>query len=194
MATYTPVLNSGPSNPQNLFGTNPTPVNSGLATIPGATIPGFSNLNRGATNAIASNLGGLPSPAVAQRANAYFGASSGMPGSDFVRNRGFDLYGQQADQYRQRGIDDFLKLISTYSGTLMPTAGQNIQAREFNATQDFNNRQALADEYNRQGQNNLDALKWGVGRPWNSRNNGDTYDRLNNRVGNETRFNRGIFI
>jgi len=100
-------------------------------TILNSAIPGFSNLSASGSGIVKNLMGGLPSAGPAQRANAYFGAASGMPGSDFIRNRGFDLYGQQAEQYKQRGFDDFLKLLSGYSGTVAPTVGESIQEDQF---------------------------------------------------------------
>jgi hypothetical protein len=53
-----------------------------------------------------------------------------MGGSDFVRNRGYDLYGEKSEGYKQRGFDDFLKLLSGYSGTVMPTTGEQLQREQ----------------------------------------------------------------
>ena len=96
-----------------------------------SAIPGFSTLSSSGSGIVKNLMGGLPSAAPTQRANAYFGTTSGMPGSDFIRNRGFDLYGQQAESYKQRGFDDFLKLLSGVSGTVAPTTGQSIQQQQF---------------------------------------------------------------
>jgi len=90
---------------------------------------------------------GLPSAGPTQRANAYFGATSGMPGSDFVRNRGFDLYGEKSEGYKQRGFDDFLQLLRGVSGTIAPTTGEQIQDQQYN--QNLQQRQI---EGNRQAQ------------------------------------------
>jgi hypothetical protein len=102
--------------------------------ILGNAIPGLDNLSSGASGVVNNLLGGMPSPSTARKANAYFGTASGMPGSDFVRNRGFDLYGQQADQYRQRGFDDFLNLLKGASGTIAPTPGEQAQNQQFGQT------------------------------------------------------------
>lgn len=114
------------------------------ATVNSA-IPSFPQLNTAATNNISAMLSGLPSTSTARRANAFFGQQSGMPGSDFVRNRGFDLYNTQADQYQQQGFDNFLKMLAGYSGTVMPTTAQQIDQDQFAQTMDFRNRQAAAD-------------------------------------------------
>lgn len=121
-----------------------TPPTSGTANaLPGA-VPGFNNLSTSASGIISNLMGGLPSAAPTQRANAYFGTGSGMPGSDFVRNRGFDLYGQEAESRKQRGFDDFLKLLQGYSGTVAPTTGQQLQSEQFNANLASQERQADA--------------------------------------------------
>jgi hypothetical protein len=67
-----------------------------------------------------------------------------MGNSDFVRNRGFDLYGKEAEANKQRGFDDFLKLLSGYSGTVMPTAGQQQQGSQFDRNLQFQRENAQA--------------------------------------------------
>lgn len=83
-------------------------------------IPGMEELTRSATSNIGNLLKGLPSADIARTANAYFGIQSGMPGSEFVRNRGFDLYGQMGEERRGRGLNDYVSLINA----LAPTALQ----------------------------------------------------------------------
>lgn len=105
-------------------------------------IPGFDNLTSSATGIIQNLLGGVASPDIARAQNANFGAESGLaPDSPFLANRGFDLYGQQAETRKQSGIDNLLKLLAGYSGTVVPTTGQQIQSGQFQ--QEFNERQRL---------------------------------------------------
>lgn len=99
--------------------------------ILGNVIPGLDNLTAGASGVVNNLLGGLPSTSTARRANAFYGGRSGMPSSDFVRNRGFDLYNEQADKYQQRGFDDFLQLLRGTSGTIAPTTGEQLQSNQF---------------------------------------------------------------
>jgi len=99
--------------------------------ILGNAIPGLDNLTAGASGVVNNLLGGLPSTSTARRANAFYGGRSGMPSSDFVRNRGFDLYNEQADKYQQRGFDDFLALLRGTSGTIAPTTGEQLQSNQF---------------------------------------------------------------
>lgn len=87
-------------------------------------MPGFSKNLSTASGNINELLTGLPSPALARNAAAYYGVQSGMPGSEYVRNKGFDLYNTQANEMRQRGQDDLLKLLGTVSGTAVATPGQ----------------------------------------------------------------------
>ena len=110
-------------------------ANSG---IPGDTsgylnqvLPGFSGASSSAMGVINNLLNGLPSVDATRQSNAYFGAGSGMPGSDFVRNRGYDLYGQKAQANQQTGLQDLLSTIGGYSGTVVPTAGQSLQNTQF---------------------------------------------------------------
>ena len=94
-------------------------------------IPGLSGLTNSATGIINSALNGLPSPSESRLQNAYFGAGSGLdPTSDFLRNRGYDLYGAKANQRQQQGLANLLSLVGTYSGTVAPTPGQELQDKQ----------------------------------------------------------------
>ncbi len=55
------------------------------------------------------------------------------PTSDFLRNRGFDLYRREGDKRKQTGLQDLLSLIGGYSGTVAPTPGQQIGQQESQA-------------------------------------------------------------
>lgn len=111
-----------------------------------AAIPGFNGLTSGASDIISNLLKGLPSADPAKRAGAFFGAASGMPGSDFVRNRSFDLYGEQAEERKQRGINDLMSLIQNYSGTIVPTAGQQIQQNQADRDSEYRMGRAAIDD------------------------------------------------
>lgn len=114
-------------------------------------IPGFGGLTRSATDIIGNLLNGLPSPSLARRENAYFGAASGLgssntdPTHDFLRNRGFDLYGQKAEERQQTGLKDLLSLLSGYSGSVVPTTGQALQNDQFNQEFGWKQNQGLID-------------------------------------------------
>jgi parvulin-like peptidyl-prolyl isomerase len=148
-----------------------------------SAIPSFPQLNTAATNNISAMLSGLPSTSTARRANAFFGQQSGMPGSDFVRNRGFDLYNTQADQYQQQGFDNFLKMLAGYSGTVAPTFGQQIDQDQFAQTMDFRERQAEADRALQRAAQSRADLQAGIGRLWNTDERGNEYDITGRRVG-----------
>lgn len=122
----------------------PTAATPNFQAIIENAIPGFGGMTTGASGIVNSLMQGMPSAAPTQRANAYFGVGSGMPGSDFVRNRGFDLYGQEAEAHKQRGFDNFLKMIGAYSGTVAPNTGQSLQASQEAARLASQNRQADA--------------------------------------------------
>jgi hypothetical protein len=135
----------------------PKPIVPPTSTIPGTTdtwntlntiIPGLTNLTKSGSDVISNMLQGLPSPSQTKTSNAYFGIGSGVPGSDFIRNRGYDLYNQQAQQRQQTGLQDLSGFLGTYSN-LVPSPGQNLStslgyaqlgqsADEFNAQQAFN--------------------------------------------------------
>lgn len=126
-----------------------------MSGIVNNAIPGFNGLSGSATGIIGNLMGGLPSAAPTQRSNAYFGVNSGMPGSDFVRNRGFDLYGEQAQQNQQRGFDDFLKLLQGYSGTVMPTQAEQIGQNQFAQNLSQKQYEFNTGQYNTQRQINM---------------------------------------
>lgn len=134
----------------------------------GNAIPGLPGLTSSATNIISSALNGIPSPSESRLQNAWFGAGSGLdPTSDFLRNRGYDLYRGKAQQNQQRGIQDLLALVGGYSGTVVPTPGQELGAQQqaadrgqrgaqFNATMGFER-----EQYNKQ----LQLLQQYLGNP-----------------------------
>jgi hypothetical protein len=187
----TPTYTAGREYPMfNLPGK--TPGIGGSVSAMG--VPGFNRLSSTATGNIQNLLSGVPSAAPTQRANAYFGASSGMPGSDFVRNRGFDLYGEKSEDYKQRGLQDFLSLLQGYSGTVMPTAGQQLETQQFNANLGNRQREFDVNQANQQQAQNFNELQWGKDRPWNTTSTGDILDRTNKRLGYGAKYDRGILI
>ncbi len=113
-----------------------------------------------------------------------------MPGSDFVRNRGYDLYGEKADKYQQEGLDNFLKLLSGYSGTVMPTAGQQIETQQFNANLANRGREFDINEAGQQQQQAFNEMKAGRGVPWDSSARGDVTDRFGAKLGYDTNLDR----
>jgi hypothetical protein len=142
--------------------TKPNPTNPALPTVPGMpittpgttvgqlsqVIPGLPGLTQSATDVIGNMLKGQPSPSATQTANAYFGVGAGVPGSEFIRNRGFDIYGQQAQQRQQQGLQDLSGFLGTYS-PMVATPGEIMSNQlgyaqlgqsgaEFNASQAFN--------------------------------------------------------
>lgn len=104
------------------------------------SIPGFSGLTSSATSIINNLLSGGASTGPSQNAAAKFGVKTGMPGSGVSNAFGYDLHNKRGDEMRQRGIDDLLKLVTGYSGTVAPTAGQ--QMEEARSIQDLNHRAA----------------------------------------------------
>lgn len=103
------------------------------ATNPLATvIPGLDDTLATASGNIDELLSGNVSPSIARNASAYMGVASGMPGSEFVRNRGFDLYNTQGNAMKRQGLGDLLSLLQGVSGTVAPTTGQSLQNEQFN--------------------------------------------------------------
>lgn len=138
---YQPILDQLLNRGTQNASTNVSPVPS-TSSILGNFVPGMQGLTSGASNVISNLLQGQPSPNMARRANAYFGASSGMPNSDFVRNRGFDLYNQESDQRQQRGVQDFLSLLSGFT----PLTGQQNESNRFNQNLAYQDRRAAVNE------------------------------------------------
>lgn len=114
---------------------NPATSNTGSPTI-SQSIPGLEGLSATASGNIEDLLSGLPSAPWARTQNAYWGAGAGQPGGGevgtFIGNRGADLYHQQAQQNRQQGFDDLMKMVQGYSGTVASTPGQIQQEGQFN--------------------------------------------------------------
>lgn len=112
----------------------PTSTATGSPTI-SAAIPGLNDLSQTASGNIQDLLSGLPSASWARTTNAYWGAGAGQPNpggaGTFAGNRGADLYHLQANQNQQQGLDDLLKMVQGYSGTVASTPGQIQQGGQF---------------------------------------------------------------
>lgn len=147
-------------SPSSVRPTNSNAPGSGILSA----LPGLPGLTKSSTDIISNLLNGLPSVDQARQSNAYFGAASGLdPTSDFLRNRGYDLYGQKAEQRKQTGLQDLLALIGGYSGTVAPTPGQEIGQQESQA--DRAQRAAEAAAQNALGNRQQDFTEnsyWGI--------------------------------
>lgn len=121
-------------------------------------IPNLPQATQKASSNIMDLLNGSPNPGLAQNASAYYGVTSGMPGSDYVRNRGFDLYNTQADQRRQQGLQGLLSLLGGVSGTATLTPGEQQQNSQFNKT--FGLQQQQLGQQQSQFNQNLAFQKW----------------------------------
>ena len=88
------------------------------------SIPGFSGLTSSATSIINNLLNGGASTGPSQNATAKYGVRTGMPGSGVSNAFGYDLHNKRGDEMRQRGVDNLLKLVTGYSGTVAPTPGE----------------------------------------------------------------------
>jgi hypothetical protein len=110
-------------------------------------IPGFSGLSGQASSVIGNLLNGTPSPSTTRQAAATFGNANGLgTGSGIVNNYGYDLYNQKGQANQQQGITDLLSMLGGYSGTVTPTAGQNLQNTQFG--------QSLGEQASEFGQSN----------------------------------------
>lgn len=127
---------------------NPMEGQAQIDTTLNAGIPGYSGLVSQAADQAGTLMSGMPSASMTRRDNAYFGTASGMPSSDFVRNRGFDLYGEKAEGYKQRGFDDFLKLLSGTVGKTTQDVSQNNQASQYQQSQNVDTGRSFANSNN----------------------------------------------
>lgn len=115
-----------------LYGTRqPTPTQTKTNPNDFLNQLGFGGLIGSAKSNIANLLHGLPSADQARTENAYFGVQSGMPGSDYVRNRGYDLYNQKAQNYRQAGMSNLTDLLGSVTSPTLSNQAQQLQNQQF---------------------------------------------------------------
>lgn len=118
---------------------------SQLASI----IPGFSALTADSSNLIKQLMSGQLTGGERRAiydAGAERGVAGGMPGSTGIAGSLFanaDLrnIGVASGQRQQQGFQDLLAMLQGYSGTVAPTAGQEIQQNQFNWDANFRQRQ-----------------------------------------------------
>lgn len=110
-----------------------------------SVLPGVGKLTQSATSGISNLLNGLPSVSQARTTNAYWGAGAGQPATgdinSFIGQRGTDLYGQQAQQNQQTGMNDLLQTIGTYTAPALANQSQQFQNSQFGQAQDQQNQQ-----------------------------------------------------
>jgi hypothetical protein len=105
-----------------------------------SAIPGFGGLNNQASDLIKSLMSGQLTTGTK---NAIYDAGAeratlgGMPGStgmggSLFANGDLRNIGRAADDQQQRGFQDLLSLLQGYSGTVAPSAGQELQDAQFN--------------------------------------------------------------
>ncbi len=100
-----------------------------------SALPGVSNLTSLAADNTARLLSGMPTTSAARKSNAVFGAGSGLaPGSDFLKTRLYDTFGQQVENRNQLGLQNFLALLSGTSGPALAENAQNNQVSQFGQT------------------------------------------------------------
>lgn len=91
-------------------------------------LPGISGTLGQQLGNINNLISGTESPAITQNMNAYWGANSGLaPGSEFLRNRAVDLFGERSAQRQAQGGQDLLGLLGGVSAPLSSYRGQDVQ-------------------------------------------------------------------
>ena len=86
----------------------------------GAQLPGLPGINRTLSSDLSAKLGGQLSPgtvSMLQDLGASWGVGSGMPGSQFARNRTLRDLGLLSEQQTQQGIQDYSSVVPTVSST-----------------------------------------------------------------------------
>ncbi len=110
-----------------------------------SAIPGFSRNTSKASSIINELMAGKLSRGERNQISDY-GAEratlGGMPGSSgqggsLFANADLRNLGLQAGQRQQQGIQDLLSMLQGYSGTVIPTAGQEQQNQQFNSDLGF---------------------------------------------------------
>lgn len=123
-------------------------------------IPGFEKATGSASSAIRDMLAGKLTAGergAIYNAGAERATLSGMPGSSAIGGSLFanaDLrnIGVLSGQRQQQGIQDLFSMLNNYAGTVIPTAGQELQNEQFNKNLGFQQGEA-----NRAYQLNTDA-------------------------------------
>jgi hypothetical protein len=112
-------------------------------------IPGFSGLSSGSSDLIKQLMSGQLTTGERSsiyNAGAERGIMGGMPGSSA---KGGSLYanadlrniGRASGERQQQGFQDFLSMLQGYSGTVTPTAGQEMQQDQFAKDLELRNKQ-----------------------------------------------------
>lgn len=110
------------------FGMGPQAGPKSLMSDLESTVPGLSELLGTGSGVIKNRLSGTESPAIAQNMNAMWGAGAGLaPGTEFLRNRGVDLFGQRAEARQSQGLQDLLGMLGGITQPLGQYRGQNIE-------------------------------------------------------------------
>jgi hypothetical protein len=116
------------TNPYLVNTTNNTNTGSTVSNAFNNAVPGLRNLTTGASAVIQNLLSGTPSPDEARLENAWYGAGTGLDAnSDFLRNRGFDLYGKKAAANKQQGLSDLFSYLSATN----PQAQADVANQQF---------------------------------------------------------------
>jgi hypothetical protein len=137
-----------PVIPQKNTTATPTPgqTSQDYTSFMEGILPGIGQANQTGMGVIQDLLQGLPSVDQSRQANAYFGQGSGMgAGSDFLRNRGYDLYGQQAAARQQQGLGDLTQFMAGVSGPALQYRGQDLNQQLGLRGQDITQQLGLGD-------------------------------------------------
>lgn len=131
-------------NPSSISSYGPAPAGAPQFNNDFLNNLGFGNLIKTGQDVTQGLLNGNTSADAARTANAYFGTTSGMPGSDYVKYRGADLYGATRKADQQTGLGDLNTLLSGVTSPVLANQGQQFQNTQFN--QNLNQNQNQFDQ------------------------------------------------
>lgn len=143
-----PTLGTTGLRPGNTLKPPPTPgVGGNLMGDLENIVPGLKDLLGKGAGVIGNQLTGTESPAIAQNMNAMWGAGAGLaPGSEFLRNRGVDLFGQRSEARQQAGLQGLLGLLGGVAGPAAAFRGQDIERELGLGNLNFNIGESAKDE------------------------------------------------
>jgi hypothetical protein len=165
-------------------------------------IPGFSGTTATTSKLIKELLAGKLTSGergAIYDAGAERATLGGMPGASakggsLFANADLKNIGLASGQRQQQGIQDFLSMLQGYSGTVVPTVGQEMQNNQFNLSQaqqesQFGRTYGLQRDTFDEGKRRFNFENW-IGRDYSSDPNGQVYDASGKNLGYKSRYDR----
>jgi len=143
-------------------------ASANLAPSLASVIPGFQGNTGKASSLIKELLSGKLSKGergAIYNAGAERATLGGMPGSSgsggsLFANADLRNIGRASGERQQQGFQDFLSMLQGFSGTVVPTAGQELQNQQFTRDLSFRGTQADRNYGLQQNEQDLNAAKF----------------------------------